>query len=78
MELGVLPASHELSRRCVGEPTGILDPHDDEMLPDMMPDIPYEPARQDMGEPMNWRVYEAGLKGPDDEQEYEPAASCML
>lgn len=54
---GVFPASHELSSWCVGEPTGNRELHD-EGFPAEVPimDIPKEPARQEMGEPMKWRV----------------------
>lgn len=68
IEDGVLPASHELNSWCVGEPTGNRDENDDG-FPGVVPiiDMPNEPARHDIGEPIKCRVYEAGLKGPEPE-----------
>ena len=68
IEEGVLPASHELRSWWVGEPTGNRDDQDDGFPADVpIMDMPKEPARHEMGEPMKWRVYEAGLKGPEPE-----------
>lgn len=62
----------------MGEPTGKRVDHEDGLPADVpIMDMPNEPARHEMGDPMKWRVYEAGLKGPEEEPVYEPPPSML-